>query len=281
MRRKKIPLHTDELNETGVSVKFINFEQPKANLLHAHRDDHYIFFLQQKGSTHITIDLNSLTLKNACLLFIKPGQVHYYLRQKIVGWYAGLDVHIIEKDFRNYLDSSASQFIALEETGKLVTLLKLLDDATRSPAPSNFETKEIHAYVNAFIAIVCSLFNSREKQRAEPPNRLLQITNTFKQLLKEKIIILKKPADYAKLLHISPAYLNETLVKATGFPTSYWIQQELFLEAKRLLYHTELSSKEIAFELGFEDHTYFARLFKKVNGLTPIGFRKAYRDLSN
>ena len=281
MRRKKIPLHAGELNDTGVAVEFMNSKQPEADLFHAHRDDHYIFFVQQKGSTHIMIDLDLLTLKNSCLFFIRPGQVHYYLRQKMTGWFLALSTTVIEKDFRNYLDKSASQYIFMKDTGKLAAILTLLATASRSPEKSNFKTKEIHAYVNAALAIICSSFSTREEMQVKPQSRADQISIAFKQLLKENFHTLKKPADYAKLLHVSPSYLTESLVSSTGFSTSYWIQQELFLEAKRLLHHTDLSSKEIAFELGFEDHAYFAKLFKKVNGLTPIGFRKAYRDLSN
>jgi YesN/AraC family two-component response regulator len=281
MRRKKIPLHTGELSDLGISIEFMNSKQPEADLLHPHRDDHYIFFLQQKGSTHIMIDLNLLTLKDACLYFIRPGQVHYYLRQKMTGWYFALSTGIIEKDFRNYLDKLASQHIFTKDTHKLATVLSLLDKVSRSPEKSNFKTKEIQAYVNAVVSIVCSSFSTTEKMNVKPQNREQQISIEFKQLLQANFHTLKKPAEYAKLLHISPAYLSELLVRSTGFSTSYWIQQELFLEAKRLLHHTDLNSKEIAFELGFEDHAYFARLFKKVNGLTPIGFRKAYRNLSN
>ncbi|ANH82453.1 hypothetical protein A8C56_17080 [Niabella ginsenosidivorans] len=281
MKRKKIPVHIDELGKTGVSVEFVNTDQAETYLLKAHRDDHYIFLLQQKGSIQVMLDFNSITLKDACVFFIKPGQVHYYSRRKIVGWFLAVSPAIIEKDLRNYLDKLTSQFLFLKETRKLTTILKLVDKTAQSPKPDNFELKELQSYANAFIAIVCSSFSSSQERSISPQSRLSQITTAFQQFLKKHFRTLKKPADYANLLCISTSYLNETLIKTTGFSTSYWIQQELFLEAKRLLHHTELTAKEIAFELGFEDHTYFTRLFKKVNGITPMNFRKAYRDLSN
>lgn len=281
MRRKKIPFHIGELNDAGMSVKPLSIDQPRTNLLNAHRDDHYIFMLQQEGDTHLMLDFNSIKLKNTYLYFIKPGQVHHYLRLKCVGWFLAVSPSIIEKDFRNYLEELSSQFFFIKDTRKLVTILKLLNKTSYLSGLNNFETKEIQFYVNAFIAIVCSSFDSIEEMNVKPPSRSNQITIEFKQLLKTNFRTFKKPADYAKLLNISPAYLNETLTKSTGFSTSYWIQQELFLEAKSLLYHTELTVKEIAFELGFEDYTYFSRLFKKINGLTPTDFKKIYHDLSN
>ncbi len=58
---------------------------------------------------------------------------------------------------------------------------------------------------------------------------------------------------------------------------SYWIMQEVVLEAKRLLYYSEMNTKEIAHTLGYEDHTYFSRIFKRTANLTPLEFRRHYR----
>jgi len=79
------------------------------------------------------------------------------------------------------------------------------------------------------------------------------------------------------MLNVSETYLNEALKKVTGLSVSYWIQQEVLLEAKRLLYYSEMNVKEIAHTLGYTDHTYFSRLFKKTEGTTPLLFRTHYR----
>lgn len=52
------------------------------------------------------------------------------------------------------------------------------------------------------------------------------------------------------------------------------IQERIFLEAKRLLVYTDKSSKEIAYELGFEDTAYFSNFFKKLATVGPREFRK-------
>jgi len=50
------------------------------------------------------------------------------------------------------------------------------------------------------------------------------------------------------------------------------------LEAKRLLYHSDQSLKEIAAILGYDDYPYFSRLFTKVAGIAPLNFRHKNRD---
>jgi len=69
-------------------------------------------------------------------------------------------------------------------------------------------------------------------------------------------------------------HLNETIKKATGSTVSYWIGQEIFSEAKRLLNYTDADVKQIAYELGYADQAYFVRFFRKLSGLSPLGFRK-------
>ncbi|MGI4875571.1 MAG: helix-turn-helix domain-containing protein [Janthinobacterium lividum] len=51
------------------------------------------------------------------------------------------------------------------------------------------------------------------------------------------------------------------------------------LEARRLLFHTHQSVKEIAFALGFADASYFNRFFKRQTGATPAGYRASSRKM--
>lgn len=50
------------------------------------------------------------------------------------------------------------------------------------------------------------------------------------------------------------------------------------MEAKRLLYFTDNTVKEIAYEVGYDEPVYFGKLFKKITKLTPLEFRKKFRD---
>jgi AraC-like DNA-binding protein len=52
------------------------------------------------------------------------------------------------------------------------------------------------------------------------------------------------------------------------------------LEAKRLLIHEQKTVAEIAYELGFEDNSYFGRFFKKYENITPDGFKRKFINTS-
>jgi len=130
---------------------------------------------------------------------------------------------------------------------------------------------------NAFAALVISQY-LRETAPADTASRFELITKSFRELLESKYTTLKRPADYAQQLHISTPYLNECVKNTTGYSVSHHIQQRVILEAKRLLYHSTKSVKEIAAELGYDDYPYFSRLFTKATSMSALAFRSTYLD---
>jgi len=82
------------------------------------------------------------------------------------------------------------------------------------------------------------------------------------------------PQDYAIQLNISPnalakitkAHFNKTLTNL--------IAERIIIEAKRELYLTNKSVKEVAYELGYEDEYYFSRFFKKNVNISPQAYRE-------
>lgn len=80
----------------------------------------------------------------------------------------------------------------------------------------------------------------------------------------------------AERMNLSANYLSDMLRKHTGKSASEHVQLKLIDTAKdRLLYHSEKTVNEIAYELGFEYPQYFCRLFKKRVGMTPNEYRAA------
>jgi AraC family transcriptional regulator, regulatory protein of adaptative response / methylphosphotriester-DNA alkyltransferase methyltransferase len=63
----------------------------------------------------------------------------------------------------------------------------------------------------------------------------------------------------------------------TGVTPSVYLQFVRIYKGAELLTNTNLSVSDISYKVGVEDSNYFARLFKKITGITPI----AYRGLAN
>jgi AraC-like DNA-binding protein len=84
-------------------------------------------------------------------------------------------------------------------------------------------------------------------------------------------------ANYAELLHISPKALNKRITRYNKTTPNDIIKNRIILEAKRLLVHTPLSVKEIGYKLGYDDASYFVRIFSKQAAISPHKFRLQYQ----
>ena len=80
------------------------------------------------------------------------------------------------------------------------------------------------------------------------------------------------------MLCISADYLNTLVKKQFGKTPSQMIQERSILEAKRLLLHSKMSCKEVAYALEFNDYSYFVKFFKKEIGISPTKFRKSIAE---
>jgi len=80
---------------------------------------------------------------------------------------------------------------------------------------------------------------------------------------------------YADKLHITAGHLNDMVKDHFGTSAKNFIQSRIFLEAKRLLLYSSLSISEIAWELNFQDDSYFVRAFKSKMGCTPHSYKNS------
>ncbi|WP_430425518.1 helix-turn-helix domain-containing protein [Maribacter litoralis] len=78
---------------------------------------------------------------------------------------------------------------------------------------------------------------------------------------------------YANKLGISTKRLNQVLQDKLSLTAKQIIQQRQITEAKRKLIKSEITTKELAFELGFESISSFSRFFKKNVGVSPTVFK--------
>lgn len=78
---------------------------------------------------------------------------------------------------------------------------------------------------------------------------------------------------YADKLCITPDYLTKLTRRELGQTPKAVIDQQILIEIKLFLSNTNLSVKNIAAELNFEDASYMCRFFRRLAGLSPINYR--------
>lgn len=98
----------------------------------------------------------------------------------------------------------------------------------------------------------------------------------FKNQIESNFNQRKSVAFFAEKMGLSEKRLNQASKKILGKTAKKIIDDRVVLEAKRLLVNTPESVKEIGFQLGFDEPTYFIQYFKKHVLDTPAEFRKKY-----
>jgi AraC-like DNA-binding protein len=81
-------------------------------------------------------------------------------------------------------------------------------------------------------------------------------------------------AFYASKLNRSPKTLSNLFSIVSQRPPLNIIHDRIMVHAKRQINYTNLSIKEIAYELGYDDIQTFSRFFKNKEGLSPMQYRE-------
>ncbi|QNK64623.1 AraC family transcriptional regulator [Pedobacter sp. PAMC26386] len=284
-KRTNIPIHKlQERTTLGIQLRhFVNFSTEKMIKLGAHRDDHYIFILQEFGNSHVNVDFNSIAVNGTAVFFILPGQVHHIPEsERAAGWFMAIDSSLVEKSYHQVFEEMSlhqqSLGINKEKGDQLVKCVELLSSMFAVEDRPAMPATVIHSFASAYVGLLADLYKNSIPEKDKQNLRPEIITREFRAMVCNQFKTLKNPRQYADALSLSLSYLNEVVKTVTGSPVSYWIHQEVVLEAKRMLYYSDLSVKQIAFSLGYDDHAYFSRLFAKVSGTSAVKFRKDYRE---
>jgi AraC family transcriptional regulator, regulatory protein of adaptative response / methylphosphotriester-DNA alkyltransferase methyltransferase len=82
--------------------------------------------------------------------------------------------------------------------------------------------------------------------------------------------------DFARMLHIHPVHLSNTIKEATGQSTCRLFEERLISISKELLLTTGMSIAQVAQRLTY-DPSNFTKFFKQYTGTTPKKFRDQYK----
>jgi AraC family transcriptional activator of pobA len=251
-----------------------------------HRASFYNIFWVQQGVAEYLVDFEPVRVKANSFLFVNKDRVKALDHKHK---HDGKILLFTDSFFANSQEAtrflhSTILFNDLLETSvidvsALASLQTLFSEIEKELQQSN-DSAHYGIAQTLLYGLLLMAERARRKQGYSEIERGANLDNTilFKDLLEAQHTKLKLVSGYAAQMHISEKRLTAATTKTMGKSPKTMIDERVMLEAKRLLIHTSLSIKEVGYEIGFEDPTYFVRYFRKHTGKTPIEFRSSYLD---
>lgn len=243
-----------------------------------HRHNFYMICLVVKGSGLHVIDFETIEIKPGRLFFLKPEQVHFWQVRKgsklaVVQFSAGFPASLTDFKRLPAIHSELKSHVDLTEDNKVV----IFESIRRIDTENNNRQLNSDLIIQAEIVILLARMERLMKPdlSQSPANSRSVIVENFKGLIEKKFKDVIAIVDYARLLNITPNYLNILVKKTTGLTATEFLHNRVILEAKRLLINNHYDIVQVAFELGFKDASYFSRFFKRLAGMSPSAFRNS------
>jgi len=249
-----------------------------------HRHNYYTVLVIDHAKGQHKIDFNSYDLGSHQVFFVAPGQVHQVIEdEKSFGFAMTFsNLFLVENSiplsfidslnlFQNYgqsppLTPGKEQFEVIEGYAKNIFNL--------FHSENNMKSLSIGSFLKLLL-IECNNICSINPIESDVDTSGDNLIRSFKKAVNKDYKKEHSTTYYANELHISPDHLNRTVKARIGKTAKDYIQARIITEAKRLLFFTNLTNKEIAYELGFNEPANFSAFFKKHTDLSPSHFKKS------
>ncbi len=268
-----------------LSLKIFSFND-NSHFDHLQRLNYYSVILFTGGRARLSADFTQYDLQGPNLLFFAPYQP-FMLSSAVDICGVTLNFHpdffCIHQHQRevacngvlfNNIYQSPIVALSREEENEFQAIIEQMKPGVIQPGLGRNEL--LIAYLKIFL-IRASRLKLEQVPASSPAaadNRKTELMQNLRDAIESHYRTKHAASDYAEMLHISPkvlgrvtkAYFNKTLTSL--------ISERIIIEAKRELYLSSRTVKEIGYALGFEDEYYFSRFFKINADVSPHTFRE-------
>lgn len=243
----------------------------------SHRHFFYAVYWIHQGSGIHVIDFEEYEIKPNRIFFVKPEQIHF-LHNNTMMEYSALQ---FTEEFMSCSDTgyqteereiAVCHDLTLEEQERMEILFKQI--SAEAVSGLEYSTALIQSEINTLLLDLERIGLDKRRYTALP-DLLLK----YRMLVEKQYTATRLVQKYAGQLGVSANYLNVLVRKYLGKSALNLINERVILEIKRRLLRTEKGVSEIAYELGFDELSYFSRFFKRHTGITPIAFREKMNEM--
>ncbi|MDR2631540.1 MAG: AraC family transcriptional regulator [Spirochaetaceae bacterium] len=227
-----------------------------------------------KGKGIFGTESRTYTVVPGSLLLILPGIKHFYKPVFEIGWHeywAGFKGGFYSKLMEEGILSPEHVFFEVGLHNNIVSIFAQILDEARTQQPL-YQLKAC----SGVLALIAEMLT--HERRSEQPNYYQKIVEKAKYFMETNVFKAINVPDISEQIGVSPSKLNEIFKTYTSMtPYQYYIHIKIH-KAEDLLEQDNVTVKEVAFHLGFEDQYYFSRLFKNKTGVAPSDWKNYIRQ---
>jgi AraC family transcriptional regulator, transcriptional activator of pobA len=253
---------------------------------HVQRLSYYSVILLTHGRCRLRADFAEYQLSAGTLLFFTPYQPFMLetpddIRGVALHFHPDFFcIHQHQKEvacngvlFNNIYQTPALP-VAPAEMEALLDLIEKMKPEIVHAGLAQYEA--LVAYLKLFLIHASRLKLGQSAVTPEKPvdRHQSEIAQKLGDAIEEHYRTRHSAGDYAVLLHVTPKMLARISKSFYSKTVTALIAERIVIEAKRELYLTSKTVKEVAYLLGFEDEFYFSRFFKNHAGVPPLLFRE-------
>lgn len=234
----------------------------------------YHWIQTEKGCGKILIENCSYDMEPSMGILIAPGIPHEYYRVDEC-WYTSFAT------FSGSLISSLPEIIGENADHILVDKSKggffryWIDEMIQQYESQQLSEIEFSTKCYAFFLQFSEVYH--QETLVKHPLFRQYVTPTL-QTIKTQYAQPLSVESLAASVFITSQYLSRLYNRFLGCSVSHYLNDFRINKAKELLCNNQETKIDmIAYQVGFQDTSYFISVFKKVTGYTPLNFRKLHR----
>ena len=243
----------------------------------------YFIVLIDSGSITYKLDLQDITISEGGLLFAMPNQIFVPpVKTDDLKYFKVLfdenTLALLPQRFSFLVNPLNSQTITLDNAARerVRKVFEILNQILYTDKQLT-DSEIILAYLNLLLSELNSAYFKNEPVTILNTN--LSKFVEFKLMVETQLTEQPSINTIAEKLALTTNSLYRLVKEYSGTSPKDFVTNRLMIEAQRKLRYSNLSVKELAYELGFNDPDYFSRLFKKSTGKSVSDFLHS-QDLS-
>lgn len=252
-----------------------------AHLAAVQRLEFMMFVLYTRGRGAHVVDFVRHRVRAGTLIVVQPGGLHQFrLNESLDGRLLVADPRFMLPDRLSppeLLHARADWPACAQLLGPLCQELLLLCDALQRDTARQVSRELRRALARqrlyTWLTLVRIAWDAGAGRPQPPPGLICD----FQDLLEQHYAKRWTVQDYARKLGYAQRTLTRACLAFKGQTAKAMIDARLALEAKRLLAYTDDSVRAIGQRLGFDDSSTMIQFFRRAEGATPEGFRRAFR----